>query len=168
MESLQRVVNGISDWSGKVTSYLVWIGAIMLSWEVVSRYFFNAPTVWAHGYTQRIFGVYFIMIGAFTLLKDGHVRVDLITQRFSFRTKIGFDILNYVILLIWCAVLLKEGWLFFLSSLDLKEVDEMVLAHPVYPFKFILIVGVVLIALQGTSFLISSFIALIRGEDNEP
>jgi TRAP-type mannitol/chloroaromatic compound transport system permease small subunit len=167
MAKLIRTINWMSEWSGKVTSYLVWVGAVMLSWEVASRYVFNAPTIWAHGYSQRIFGSYFILIGAFTLLRGGHVRVDLLTNLFSFRVRKVLDLLNYMFLMLWGAVLITEGWTFFWGSWKLREVDEMALAHPMYPVKFLLVVGAVLITLQAISFFITAIISLVKGEEYE-
>jgi TRAP-type mannitol/chloroaromatic compound transport system permease small subunit len=167
MAKLIRTINWMSEWSGKVTSYLVWVGALMLSWEVASRYLFNAPTIWAHGYSQRIFGTYFILIGAFTLLRGGHVRVDLLTNLFSFRVRKVLDLVNYMFLLLWGAVLITDGWTFFWGSWKLREADEMALAHPMYPIKFLLVVGAVLITLQAISFFITSVVSLVRGEEYE-
>jgi len=167
MAKLIRTINWISEWSGKLASYLVWVGAVMLSWEVASRYVFNAPTIWAHGYSQRIFGSYFILIGAFTLLRGGHVRVDLITNMFSFRVRKVMDLVNYMFLLLWGAVLIAEGWTFFWGSWKLREADEMALAHPMYPVKFLLVVGAVLITLQAISFFITSVVSLVKGEEYE-
>jgi len=164
MKTVLKAIESITNWSGKIVSYLVWIGAIMLSWEVVARYWFNAPTVWAHGYSQRLFGTYFILIGAFTLLRGGHVRVDLITSRFSFKTRKLFDLLNYGFLILWAVVLIREGWLFFLDSWSMREVDEMVLAHPVYPYKFMLLLGSVLILLQGVVSVIETIASFGKGE----
>jgi TRAP-type mannitol/chloroaromatic compound transport system permease small subunit len=164
MKTVLKAIESITNWSGKIVSYLVWIGAIMLSWEVVARYWFNAPTVWAHGYSQRLFGTYFILIGAFTLLRGGHVRVDLITSRFSLRTRKLFDLLNYGFLILWAVVLIREGWLFFLDSWSMREVDEMVLAHPVYPFKFMILLGSVLILLQGVVSVIKTIASFGKGE----
>lgn len=168
MRRILIAINELSEWSGKITSYIIWIGIMMLSWEVVARYCFNAPTVWAHGYSQRIFGAYFILVGAYTLLHGGHVRVDLFYNYFSFRAQRLLDLLNYGFLLLWSGVLIWEGWSFFLFSLDLRECDEMVLAHPIYPVKFVLLVGAILIALQAVSFSIVAVISMIKGEQYEP
>ncbi|MFA7423812.1 MAG: TRAP transporter small permease subunit [Desulfosarcinaceae bacterium] len=163
MKSVLRIVDKISDWSGRATSFLIYVGILMLAFEVISRYFFNAPTVWAHGYTQRLFGSYFVLVGAYTLLKDGHVRVDIIYQRFSLRVRAALDIVNYALLVLWCVVLVKEGVTFFAKSFSIREADEMALAHPVYPIKFLLVVGVVLILLQGLSRLTTSCLTLVKG-----
>ncbi len=163
MKQFLRVIDNISDWSGRISSFLVFFGIFILAFEVVARYFFGAPTVWAHGYSQRIFGTYFVLVGAYTLLKNGHVRVDIIYQRFSLRVRALLDLLNYTLLLIWSFVLIREGWMFFMSSYEIREADEMVLAHPVYPVKFFLFVGVVLITLQGLKCLTISIFELVKG-----
>lgn len=149
MTRLLNRLEAMTEWTGKLVSYLVWIGAVMLSWEVVARYFFSAPTVWAHGYSQRIFGSYFVLVGGYTLLRGGHVRVDLLTSRLSLRVQKFFDLVNYGFLLLWSGVLIGEGWLFFFDSWKIREVDEMVLAHPVYPYKFLLVIGGLMIFVQG-------------------
>ena len=163
MKKILRWIDSVSEWSGKICSFLVYLGIAMLVFEVVARYFFDSPTVWAHGYSQRLFGSYFIMIGAYTLLQNGHVRIDIIYQRFSLRIRALFDLVNYLMLLIWAFVLIKEGITFFESSWAIREADEMVLAHPVYPVKFILVIGAILITLQGMNQLIVSMFTLIKG-----
>jgi TRAP-type mannitol/chloroaromatic compound transport system permease small subunit len=167
MRKFFKTVNGISEWSGKIVSYLVYVGIIVLAIEVFARYFFNAPTVWAHGYSQRIFGSYFILVGAYTLLKGGHVRVDVLYNRFGLKGRAFLDMINYAVLLLWSSVLILEGWTFFAQSYKLREVDEMVLAHPVYPFKFLLLVGSILITLHGVALFIISLQTFVKGEKYE-
>jgi len=164
MGQVLKFTTAMNEWIGKSISYLIWIGIFMLCFEVVSRYLFQAPTVWAHGWSQRIFGSYFVLVGAYTLLKNGHVRIDLITSKFSSRINKIFDLINYAFLLFWVVFLLKSGGPFFWRSWQLKEVDEMALAHPVYPFKFIMLVGIILIMLQAISFFSGTLISLIKGE----
>ena len=167
MRKFFKTVNAISEWSGKIVSYLVYVGIIVLAVEVFARYFFNAPTVWAHGYSQRIFGSYFILVGAYTLLKGGHVRVDVLYNRFGLKGRAFLDMINYAVLLLWSSVLILEGWTFFAQSYKLREVDEMVLAHPVYPFKFLLLVGSILITLHGVALFIISLQTFVKGEKYE-
>ncbi len=167
MRKLLVVTNRLSEWSGKIASFLIYAGIFILVLEVISRYFFNAPTVWAHGYSQRVFGSYFILIGAYTLFLNGHVRVDVLYNRFSLRKRAFLDVLNYVLLMIWSSVLIKEGITFFMDSWVIRETDEMVLAHPIYPVKFLLVVGAVLITLQGFNKLFISIYVLIKGVEYE-
>ena len=167
---MERVLSAIDKTSrviGETVSYFLWIGAVILAWEVFARYFFNSPTVWAHGYSQRIFGSYFVLVGAYTLLQGGHVRIDLIVTRYPFRIQKLFDLLNYAFLLLWGSVLIKEGWSFFEESWQLREADAMALAHPVYPVKFILLLGAVMITVQGAAMFLRSATDLIQGNKNE-
>jgi TRAP-type mannitol/chloroaromatic compound transport system permease small subunit len=163
MDSFIRQVNALSEWSGKIVSYLVYGGIAVLAIEVCLRYFFNAPTVWAHGYSQRLFGTYFVLVGAYTLQKGGHVRVDVLYVHLRAKGQAILDLMNYGLLLVWSIVLITEGWAFFWNSFSVREVDEMVLAHPVYPYKFFIVVGALFIALQGIAQFLVTLRTLLRG-----
>jgi TRAP-type mannitol/chloroaromatic compound transport system permease small subunit len=165
MHSLFETVDTISEWSGRIVSFVIYIGIVILFIEVFLRYLFNHPTVWAHGYSQRVFGSYFILIGAYTLLHNGHVRVDLIYNLFSEKGKVLLDMVNYIALLIWDVVLLKEGYRFFMISFAAREADEMVLCHPVYPVKFLILVGALLIGLQGLSMFLKSLFTILKRDN---
>jgi len=160
MEKFIRAVDAISEYSGRWVSWIVYVGIIMLSLEVILRYVFNSPTVWAHGYTQRLYGSYFVLIGAYTFIHKGHVRVDLLYERLSQKGKAILDILNCVFLLVWTGVLVPVSLAFFLKSYNMNEVDEMVLAHPIWWVKFMIIIGMLLISLQGIAEVMKSIIVL--------
>lgn len=155
-------IDWINDRIGRGVSFLVWIGAGVLVWEVVSRYLFGAPTIWAHGYTQRIFGSYFILIGAFTLLRGAHVRVDIFLPAKGGRKRAALDLLNYLMLLIWGFALAYEGWAFFQESLLWDEVDYGALGHPLWPIKLCLVIGAAMISFQAMAEIIRAIIALIN------
>ncbi|MBY5987305.1 TRAP transporter small permease subunit [Roseovarius atlanticus] len=144
---------------GRTVSFAVWIGAALLVFEVISRYAFGQPTIWAHGYTQRIFACYFILVGAYTLLKSGHVRVDVFLVNRGPRGRALLDALNYAFLLIWCLALTYEGWNFFQEALLWNEKDDSALAHPLWPVKLCLVVAAGLISLQALAGLIRSLAA---------
>jgi TRAP-type mannitol/chloroaromatic compound transport system permease small subunit len=160
MEKFIRTIETISEYSGRWASWIVYAGIIMLSTEVLLRYIFNSPTVWAHGYTQRLYGSYFVLVGAYTFIHKGHVRVDVLYEHFSARVKAWLDILNCVFLLVWAGILIPVSWLFFLKSYNMGEVDEMVLAHPMWWVKFLITVGMILISLQGISEIVKQFSVL--------
>lgn len=167
MQSFIKVIESISEYSGRYVSWILYVGIFMLSFEVVARYFFNSPTVWAHGYTQRFFGSYFILIGAYTFIHEGHVRIDLISSKCTPKVQTMMDILNCIFLVVWSAVLIPAGWKFFLRSFKIREVDEMVLSHPIYWVKFLLLIGMILICLQGISELLKKIISLFRNPTEE-
>ncbi|MCC5856741.1 MAG: TRAP transporter small permease subunit [Ectothiorhodospiraceae bacterium] len=147
---------------GKVVSFLIWFGIAIIVLEVVLRYVFNMPTVWGPGYTQRIFAAYFILIGAYTLIQGGHVRVDLLLGTRSPRWNAFLDLLNYVILIIWAGALTYEGWYYFEEAWSFNETDDSALGHPMWPVKLALFVGVLMITLQGVAEAIRSAVLVVR------
>ncbi|WP_290650435.1 TRAP transporter small permease subunit [Aquisalimonas sp.] len=151
---------------GKAVSFLIWFGIAIIVLEVVMRYVFNAPTVWAPGYTQRIFAAYFVLVGAYTLTQGGHVRVDLLLNTRSPRWNACLDLLNYTVLVIWGAALAYEGWYYFQEAWEWGETDASALGHPMWPVKLALFVGVVMITVQGVAELIRSVIHVISPDTN--
>lgn len=155
-------IDWINDRIGRGVSFLVWIGAVVLVWEVISRYVFGAPTIWAHGYTQRIFGSYFILIGAFAMLRGAHVRIDIFLPTKGGRKRAALDLLNYLMLLIWGLALAYEGWAFFQEALLWDEVDDGALGHPLWPIKLCLVIGAAMISTQAFAEIIRTIITLIN------
>lgn len=146
---------------GKAVSYLVWIGMAIIVIEVIGRYAFNSPSVWAPGYTQRVFAAYFILIGAFTLIKGGHVRVDLALNTRSERWNALTDLLNYAVLVIWTGAMTYEAWYLFIDAWEFNERDDSALRHPMWPVNLSLLLGVLFITVQGIVGAIRSLILLI-------
>ncbi|PWW48933.1 TRAP transporter small permease subunit [Melaminivora alkalimesophila] len=161
MMKLLAAVDRFSLAFGKLVSYLVWIGIVIVVLEVVLRYVFNAPTVWGPGYTQRIFGAYFVLIGAYTLLQGGHVRVDLLLNTRSPRWNAFLDFLNYAVLMVWMLALVYEGWSYFQESWEFSEVDDSALGHPLWPVKLALLLGVTGMLVQGAVELLRSLVGMV-------
>ena len=147
---------------GKAVSFLIWAGIVVLCYEVVARYGLGQPTLWAHGYTQRIFGSYFVLIGAYTLIQRDHVRVDILLNGRSARKAAALDLLNYLFLVLWGLILTREGWLFFLDAWQFNELDDSALAHPMWPPKLAQFVGSLMITVQGIVEMLRSFITMIN------
>lgn len=155
-------VDRLSILIGKVAGYFIWIAIVLVVWEVVARYVLNAPTVWSQGYVQRFFAAYFILIGAFTLVKNAHVRVDLLLNTGSPRWNAFTDLLNYSLLLIWAAALCWEGWVYFHDSWRFNEVDSGALRHPIWPVKLALVIGMALMALQALAEIIRALVRMVN------
>lgn len=155
-------IDRLNGFLGKMVSHAIWLGMAIVVTEVVMRYAFNAPTVWAQGYAQRLFAAYFILIGAYTLIQRGHVRVDLLLNGRSPRWSAFLDLLNYTVLLLWTAALAYEGWFYFLDAWRFGERDDSALGHPMWPVKLALLVGVGMMALQGLAEFLRSAVRLVN------
>lgn len=159
---LLRLIDQINIFIGRAVSYLIWAGIVVLCFEVVARYGFGQPTLWAHGYTQRIFGAYFVLVGAYTLIRRDHVRVDIFINTRNPRVNAGLDLFNYAFLILWGAILTREGWLFFEDAWSFNERDDSALGHPMWPIKLSLFLGAGLITLQGIAEAIRSLVLIFN------
>ncbi|MFN3615813.1 MAG: TRAP transporter small permease subunit [Rubrimonas sp.] len=157
-----RAIDRFNLTVGKAVSFLIWAGIVVLCYEVAARYVFGAPTLWAHGYTQRIFGAYFVLVGAYTLIRNDHVRVDILLQGGSVRGRAALDLLNFAFLILWGGVLSWEAFWFFEDSWRFNERDDSALRHPLWPVKLALFVGVAMITLQGLAEAARRVILLIN------
>ena len=168
MGKLRRILNwidAISDWSGKAVAYLVLPGIFILAWEVVSRYVFNNPTMWAHGTSQRIFATYYILAGAYVLRHNQHVSVDIVYNRLGLRQRAILSIFGSLFFFVFCGVLLWKGVDFAWTSLSQLEPDETPWRAPLYPFKMMVPIGAFLILLQGLAKFIRDVFTAITGNE---
>jgi len=163
LKLLLQGIDRVSEWSGKSLSYLVLPGIIILSWEVISRYFFNKPSMWTHGTVQRLFAVYYILSGAYVLRHNQHVNIDIFYNRFSVRTKAVFSLIGSICLFIFCGVLLWEGIDFAWTSICQLEPCETPWRAPIYPVKLMLPLGALLICAQGLAKFIRTLNTAITG-----
>jgi TRAP-type mannitol/chloroaromatic compound transport system permease small subunit len=167
MKRLLKIIDSISDWSGRLFSYLLWPGVAVLVYEVVARYVFNAPTIWAHGTTQRIFAVYYFICGAYISLNRSHITMDIIYERFSPRKKAILDIIGFIFFFAFCGVLLWYGSRYaWVSTINL-EPDNTPFRAPLYPIKMMIPVGALLIILQELANLWRNIYFAITGESYE-
>lgn len=161
-----RYIDKLSDWSGKIFAWLIIPLIFGLVFEVIARYGFNAPTVWAYDMTYMLCGTLFMMGVAFTIRHDAHVRVDLLYQALSPRTKSAVEICLYIIVFFpVTAVLLVKGAGYFWESWVLKETAWLSPWRPViYPFKAVLPVAALLMILQGIAEFIRHLVFVVRGK----
>jgi len=91
-------LDGISLWSGRIVAWLIIPMVMSLVWEVVARYFFNAPTVWAYDMTYMLYGSFFMLGSAYTLLRGKHIRTDSFYGQWPARRQGLVDAVCYLIL----------------------------------------------------------------------
>ncbi len=94
---LARRIDLIAIGSGQLVAWLIVPMVLSLTWEVVARYVFNAPTQWAYDMTFMLYGTFFMLGAAFTLQRKGHVRTDMYYERWSPRRQAIIDIACYLI-----------------------------------------------------------------------
>ena len=148
-----RRLDPIAVWSGRLTCFMLIPLVLGLTWEVVARYVFNAPTQWAYDMTFMLYGTFFMLGAAFTLQRKGHVRTDMYYERWSPRRQACIDLVCYLLLflpVIW--VFTYTGWGYFWKSFVSNETFVTSAWQPIaWPFKMALPLTGVLLAIQGLS-----------------
>ena len=158
------IIDAISGWTGEFVCYWSLIAVFVYYYEVLARYVFNSPTNWAHESMFLMFGMQYLISGAYALREDSHVRVDVVYQHLPDRAKVMTDIVTSIIFFIFAGTLLVTGWIFAMDSLDVWEVSFTEWAIQYWPVKISIVVGALLILLQGVSKLIKDFILLTGKE----
>jgi TRAP-type mannitol/chloroaromatic compound transport system permease small subunit len=144
-------VESISEWSGKIVSFLGLVMVFTITIDVFLRYVFNAPTKWSYDITYMIGGTLLIMPMAYVLMHKGHVSIDILYRRFSPRTalivNVVLDVLFFFPLMI---VIFYMSATRAYSSILVREFSNVGFWRPpLYPFRTMIPVAYFLIVLQG-------------------
>ena len=149
-----RFLDWITENSGLFVSLWTVNAVCVYFYEVVSRYIFDAPTIWAHQASYLMFGMQYLLAGGFALLHGDHVRVDVVYIKLPKRGQIGMDIFTSTFFFIFAVALAGTCWRFFLDSLDMREVTDETWQIQFYPVKGMMVLGAVLLILAGLSKLL--------------
>ncbi len=153
-------VDKINAWVARVVKYFVYIIIAAMTFEIIARYVFNRPTIWADELAQMFFGSYFILAGAIALLEHAHVNMDLFYNKLSTRGKAILDIATSPLFFLFAGVLLWQGGNLWWRSMASLQRSESVWHPPIYPYKFMIPLGVGLVLLQGLVKLVRDIMAV--------
>ena len=156
-----RVLDWLSEQSGLFVSLWTVNAVCVYFYEVVSRYIFDAPTIWAHQASYLMFGMQYLLAGGFALLHGDHVRVDVVYIKLPRRGQIGMDIFTSSFFFIFALALAGTSWRFFTDSLAMLEVTDETWQVQFYPIKGVMVLGAVLLALAGLSKLIKDILLFV-------
>ena len=162
---LARALDPIAVWSGRLVAWLIIPMVIALTYEVVARYVFNAPTLWAYDMTFMMYGSFFMLGAAFTLQRRGHIRTDMIYGGLSPRRQAAVDAVCYVLMFLpFVAVFLWFGAGYFMKAWTTGERFVSSPWMPVtWPFKLAMPASGLLLAIQGVSELCKCLHTLVTG-----
>jgi len=160
LSSFIKFADNLSVWSAKAFAWLIVVLTLSIFYEVIVRYVFNSPTIWAWDLSYMLYGAHFMMGVAFTLYRKGDVRIDVFYKSFSPRTQAMIDLFLYpifffpaLIVLFWAGL---QQSIYSWSILEKSGVTMW--RVPIYPFKTILPVATFILLLQG----IAEFIKTVQ------
>ncbi len=166
MQNLLLFIDKVSTWVGQFFSWLILALTLMISWEVFSRYFLDNPHAWAFDVMSMMYGSLFMMAGAYTLSKNGHVRGDVLYGFFPPRLQAWFDLILYFLFFIpGVFALAYAGYGFAADSWAINEHSNVTAnGPPVYPFKTILPIAGAFLLAQGLVEIVRCIVCIQQGE----
>ena len=166
MQKLLLFVDKVSTWVGHAFSFCIVGLTLLVSWEVFSRYALNRPHAWVFDVMIMLYGTLFMMAGAYTLAKNGHVRGDVIYGFFTPRAQAAVDLTLYILFFLPGVIALTwAGYTYAAESWAIKEGSNITAGGPpYYPFKTVIPVAGAIVLVQGVVEIIRCVICLKQGE----
>jgi len=165
MQRILLSVDRASTWLGQTFAWSIIVLTLGITWEVFSRYVLNKPHGWALDAQIMLYGILFMMAGAYTLSKNGHVRGDVLYGFFRPRTQAGIDLALYIVFFLPGVVALTwAGWTYFNESLAIHEQTFNADPLPLYPFKFFIPLAGAILLLQGIVEIVRCLLCLRDGQ----
>ena len=165
MQQALLYIDKISTWIGQMFSWLIVGLTLLITWEVFSRYALDHPHPWAFDVMIIMYGTMFMMAGAYTLAKAGHVRGDVLYGFFRPRTQATLDLLLYLIFFMpGVFALAWAGYTYAAESWAINEHSNITSDGPaIYPFKTIIPVAGAFLLLQGLVEIVRCVICIRQG-----
>ena len=166
MQNLFLTVDKVSTFIGHCFSWLVVGLTALIGFEVFSRYVLNSPHAWAFDAQIMMYGTMFMMAGAYTLAKNGHVRGDILYGFLKPRTQAIFDLILYIVFFIPGVIALAyAGYGYAADSWRILEHSSITAdGPPLYPFKTIIPIAGVVLLMQGIVEILRCMVCIREGE----
>lgn len=161
-----RFADSLSAWFGKAFAWLILMMAVGTGYEVFVRYVMNNPTAWALDVSFIMYGTLFMMGGAYTLSRGGHVRGDFLYRLWQPKHQAKIDFVLYIIFFFpGVLALMLTGWKYAARSWSYGEVSVNSPAGvPIYQFKTVIVVAGTLLFIQGIAQVMRCIIAMRTNE----
>ncbi len=157
-----EAVDWISEKSGVFISFWTVNAVVFYFFEVVMRYGFNQPTLWVHEASFLLFGMQYLLAGAFAMLHGSHVRVDVVYNFLPVRGRVGMDIFTSVFFFMFAIALMITSWTFFQNSYSMDERTVETWGIQYWPVKGVMLLGSFLLFMAGLSKLVKDIALYIK------
>ena len=166
MQKLLLFVDKVSTWVGQAFSWFIVALTLHITWEVFARYALGSPRAWAFDAMIMMYGTLFMMAGAYTLAKNGHVRGDVIYGFFTPRAQAILDLTLYIVFFIPGIVALTyAGYFYAAESWAINERSNITAeGPPIYWFKTVIPFAGAFVLVQGIVEIVRCVICIKQGE----
>ena len=148
MKSLRNAVEKGNLLLGYVSGLGILLMGLMLCYEVICRYFFKSPTIWAQETAIYLFIWTMLAGSAYTLQKGKHVRIDLLIEHLSVRTQRILEMITSFVGMVFCAIVSWQAYEMIAASVGYDKVSATLLRVPMWIPQMALLLGFVLLTFQ--------------------
>lgn len=161
--AFSTAVDRFNDWVGRIVYWAILLAVVISSGNASVRYIFNnSSNAWLE-VQWYLFSAVFMLCAGYTLLRNEHIRIDVIVSRFSERTLTWIDIIGTVLFLLPISIIIMYlSWPALVDSFVRNEMSGDAGGLIRWPVKLLIPVGFLLLILQGLSELIKR-IAFLQG-----
>jgi len=166
LNRLLAAVDTLSLRSGQAIAFLLLPICAAMVFEVIARYMFNAPTTWSTEVVIMLAGALYIIGGAYTQYLRGHISVDTLYNYLPPRWQTAVRVfIHFPLFFLYVGILLWEGSGFAWESMIENERSGSLWNPIIWPYKFVVPLGALLVFLQATAQFIGDVRALVKGEE---
>lgn len=165
---LSSGIDRLNEVVGRTVYWLILVAVVVSTVNAIVRKAFDVSSnAWLELQWQ-LFGAVFMLAAAYTLLRNEHIRIDILNSRFPKAVRDWIDLLGHLLFLMPLVLLMMyDGWPFFTASYNIDEQSLNAGGLPQWPAKFLVPAGFFLLFLQGISEIIKR-VAVMRGVIPDP
>ena len=165
MTSVIRGIDRLSEWQGKITSFLILVATLQVCYELVLRYAFNSPTTWGLELTLYLCATTYLMAGAYAEYHNAHIRVDIYYNRWSRRARAFFDLLvTDLLFFFFCGVLVWQSALWLAEAINQNLTSGSIWDPVIWPMRLVMLMGASFLWLAGFGKFLRDLLMAIFGK----
>ena len=161
--AMLQFIDRVSDWEGKIFSFLIVVATIQVCFELILRYVLNAPTTWGLELTLYLCSTTYVMSGAYAERYDAHIKVDLFYNRWSPRTRAFFDlIVTDSLLMFFCIVLTWQSVDWFWEAVSQGLTSGTIWDPPIWPMRLVILTGAFFLLLAAFGKTVRDLLLVVK------
>lgn len=160
MEKLIKRIEKLSDWSGKIAALMIIPMILVIVYTTFMRYFLNDTPNWGFEISLFVYGIHFMLGGAYTLKEKFHVKVDIVPQRLPIKPRRILDIFAIIVTFVVCVIIAWLGTKYSWQSTKIWEhsMHQTAFNPPIWWLKWFIPISAGLVALQAIADLLKEII----------
>lgn len=165
LSSIVKCIDTFNEWVGRIIQWAIVVLVLVFIVETILRKGFSAPQIWFTETSYFIFGYYILFGSVYTFLHNGHVAIDLFSERIPEKWRHVLAITCFVCFTcVFALAMVKGGFPIAMDSWKAMEQGHSVWRPPIAHFRTIIPVAFMLIFAQGISTIIKH-VAAIKGTE---